>query len=112
MDDFVLSLQVIVIEPSKESWHRVQDAMTHHGGHEYDMDILNKVFGKSTLVIPHRRYDLLTGEFQHKSNKHEAYLGSPSEIWNAKKTYWLRLSLCTSLTGRCRSLGRRYPTSR
>jgi alpha-N-acetylglucosamine transferase len=85
MDDFFLSSQIIVIEPSEESWQRVQNAMEHHEGHEYDMDILNKVFGKSTLVIPHRRYDLLTGEFRHKVDEHEVYLGSPTETWNARE---------------------------
>jgi hypothetical protein len=85
MDDFFLSSQIIVIEPSKKSWQRVQDAMEHHEGHDYDMDIPNKVFGKSTLVIPHRKYDLLTGEFRHKTDEHEAYLGSPVESWNARE---------------------------
>jgi hypothetical protein len=58
--------------------------MEHHESHDYDMDILNKVFGASTLVIPHRKYDLLTGEFRSDVDKHEAYLGSPTEIWNAR----------------------------
>jgi hypothetical protein len=63
LDQFFLSSQLIVIEPSEDSWQRVQSAMEHHESHDYDIDILNKVFGTSTLVIPHRKYDLLTGEF-------------------------------------------------
>jgi hypothetical protein len=54
MEDFFLSSQIIVIEPSEESWQRVENAIEHHKGHDYDLDILNKVFGKSTLLIPYR----------------------------------------------------------
>ncbi|KAL1801680.1 hypothetical protein ACET3X_002022 [Alternaria dauci] len=84
LEQFFLSSQLIVIEPSEDSWQRVQSAMEQHESHDYDMDILNKVFGASTLVIPHRRYDLLTGEFRSDVDKHEAYLGSPTETWNAR----------------------------
>ncbi|KAI4620842.1 hypothetical protein J4E83_005204 [Alternaria metachromatica] len=84
LEQFFLSSQLIVIEPSEDSWQRVQSAMEHHEGHDYDMDILNKVFGASTSVIPHRRYDLLTGEFRHQIDQHEAYLGSPTERWNGR----------------------------
>lgn len=48
----------------------------------FDMDILNKIYGESALVIPHRRYDLLTSEF--KSSSHEKYLGN-QEQWNGTK---------------------------
>jgi hypothetical protein len=83
LEQFFLSSQLIVIEPSEDGWQRVQSAMEHHEGHDYDMDILNKVFGASSLVIPHRRYDLLTGEFRHQIDQHEAYLGS-TDLWNAR----------------------------
>ncbi|KAF2463684.1 nucleotide-diphospho-sugar transferase [Lindgomyces ingoldianus] len=82
MDHFFLSSQLIVIEPSEFEWKRVEDAMNHLEGHDYDMDILNKMYDKSCLVIPHRRYDLLTGEF--KGTSHENYLGS-KEPWDARK---------------------------
>ncbi|KAJ1499157.1 hypothetical protein HMI54_012048 [Coelomomyces lativittatus] len=84
LDQFFLSSQLVVIEPSEDSWQRVQSAMEHHESHDYDMDILNKVFGTSALVIPHRKYDLLTGQFRNKADDHDAYLGSPTESWNAR----------------------------
>lgn len=71
-EKFFLSSQLIVIEPSKAEWKRVEYAMDHHEGNDYDMDILNKLYEKSSTVIPHRRYDLLTGEF--RGSKHENYL--------------------------------------
>lgn len=82
-EKFFLSSQLIVIEPSAAEWRRVEYVMDHHEGHDYDMDILNKLYGKSSTVIPHRRYDLLSGEFHNA--KHENYLGSPNEKWDPKK---------------------------
>jgi hypothetical protein len=82
-ENFFLSSQLIVIEPSEAEWKRVEYAMDHHEGHDYDMDILNKIYGKWSTVIPHRRYDLISGEFHNA--KHENYLGSPNEKWHPKK---------------------------
>ncbi|KAI9709441.1 MAG: hypothetical protein M1820_003201 [Bogoriella megaspora] len=50
-----------------------------------DMDLLNARFGSSALVLPHRPYALLSGEFRGPFNNHSAYLGAPSslEAWNA-----------------------------
>jgi len=83
MDKFFLSSQLIVIEPSEAEWKRVEYATDHHDGHDYDMDILNKMYEKSSTVIPHRRYDLLTGELHN--DKHENYLGNQNEKWDARK---------------------------
>ncbi|OAG02053.1 nucleotide-diphospho-sugar transferase, partial [Paraphaeosphaeria sporulosa] len=82
-ENFFLSSQLIVIEPSEAEWRRVEYAMDHHEGHDYDMDILNKLYGKSSTVIPHRRYDLLSGEFHNP--KHDNYLGTPNEKWDPKR---------------------------
>jgi len=85
-DHFFLSSQIIVAEPSEETWLLVENAMDHHEGHDYDMDILNKLFGNSSLVIPHRNYNLLSSEFRREPHDHKSYLGSPTEIWNPRKT--------------------------
>lgn len=45
------------------------------------MDILNRLYENSSTVIPHRKYDLLSGEFRGKN--HANYLGSPDEVWDA-----------------------------
>ncbi|KAI9667256.1 MAG: N-acetylglucosaminyltransferase [Bathelium mastoideum] len=51
-----------------------------------DMDLLNARFGASALVLPHRPYALLSGEFRQRD--HSAYLGTASpatasEVWDA-----------------------------
>jgi len=85
LDRFFLSSLLVVIEPSEDSWQRVQDAMEHHEGNDYDMEILNKVFGNSALALLPRRYALLTRTFGQQANEREAYLGSPTNSWNARE---------------------------
>ncbi|KAE8836444.1 hypothetical protein P3342_000363 [Pyrenophora teres f. teres] len=85
LDYFSLSSQVIVAEPSEETWLRVQNATNNHTGHDYDMDILNKLFIDSSMIIPHRKYNFLSGEFRKAPRNHGAYLGSPTEKWNPRK---------------------------
>ncbi|KAL5339284.1 hypothetical protein BJX70DRAFT_364383 [Aspergillus crustosus] len=41
------------------------------------------LYKSSALVLPHRPYDLLTGEFRSKS--HIAYLGNDLEVWDPEK---------------------------
>ncbi|KAI2486698.1 Alpha-N-acetylglucosamine transferase [Pyrenophora tritici-repentis] len=84
-DDFSLSSQVIVAEPSEETWLRVENAADNHEGNDYDMDILNKLFINSSMVIPHRKYNFLSGEFRKSPHGHEAYLGSRTEKWDPRK---------------------------
>jgi hypothetical protein len=90
MDKFFLSSQLIVIEPSEREWNRVEKAMNDHKEKDYDMDILNNLYGASSTVIPHRPYDLLTGEFAKTPSDsgddapHDKYLGSSDEKWQAR----------------------------
>lgn len=84
-DHFFLSSQLIVAEPSEKTWLRLQNAIDNQEGHDYDMDILNKLFGTTALVIPHRKYNLLSSEFRNKPDKHEVYLGSSTETWNPRE---------------------------
>ncbi|KAF2005410.1 glycosyltransferase family 8 protein [Amniculicola lignicola CBS 123094] len=83
LDQPFLSSQLIVIEPSKDEWRRVEEATQHHEGSDYDMDILNKMYKDSCTIIPHRGYDLLTGEFKHQD--HDKYLGNKDEKWDARQ---------------------------
>lgn len=83
MDKFFLSSQLIVIQPSDKEWARVDAAIEHHEGWDYDMDILNKLYLNSSMVIPHLGYDLLTGEFGRES--HGKYLAGTDQEWDAKR---------------------------
>jgi hypothetical protein len=51
--------------------------------HRYDMELINERFGDSALVLPHRPYALLSGEF--RAHNHSAYLGNTWESWDADK---------------------------
>jgi hypothetical protein len=83
MDQPFLSSQLVVISPSSTEWNRVDQAAKDHDRNDYDMDILNRLYGNTSMVLPHRKYDLLTGEF--RGSEHARYLGSDTEIWNPRK---------------------------
>ena len=44
------------------------------------MDILTTLYKNSAMIIPHRPYDLLTGEF--RGDDHQKYLQSPQQEWD------------------------------
>jgi hypothetical protein len=83
LDQPFLSSQLILIEPSIGEWHRVQQFMNRDDP-GFDMDILNTMYRDSCVVIPHRRYNLLSAEF--RSEAHEKYLGS-DEVWDGSKVF-------------------------
>lgn len=81
--DDTLSSQLVLIEPSKFEFQRILDALENRGGNDFDMEIVNNLYGKSCFIIPHRKYDLLTGEF--KASEHHRYLGNKEEEWDPDK---------------------------
>lgn len=80
-----LSSQMILVEPSNFEFERVAKAIENAGKDDYDMEILNNLYGESALILPHRRYDLISGEF--KVNDHKDYLGNDLEKWDAQKVW-------------------------
>ena len=81
--DDTLSSQLVLVEPSRFEFQRILDAFETRGGNDFDMEIVNNLYGKSCFIIPHRKYDLLTGEF--KASEHFKYLGSKEEEWDPDK---------------------------
>ncbi|KAL2816084.1 glycosyltransferase family 8 protein [Aspergillus granulosus] len=81
-NNFLTSL-LLLIKPSEFEFDRVMTAVSEAGPAEYDMDILNRLYKDSALVLPHRPYALLTGEFRSKI--HTRYLGSSVEDWDPEK---------------------------
>ncbi|KAF2156246.1 glycosyltransferase family 8 protein [Myriangium duriaei CBS 260.36] len=77
-----LSSQVVLIEPSKQEFDRIREAFQSRKDDDFDMEIVNNLYGDNCMILPHRRYDLISGEFKGKS--HTKYLGSDREVWNAK----------------------------
>ncbi|KAL4860801.1 hypothetical protein BDV12DRAFT_181099 [Aspergillus spectabilis] len=82
-NDHTLSSQLVLIQPSEFEFTRVMAAISDAGSSDYDMEIVNDLYKDSALILPHRRYDLLTGEFRSKS--HSAYLGNDLEPWDPEK---------------------------
>jgi len=79
----VLSSQLVLVTPSADEFARIQNKIETATDKEFDMEIVNKLYGNSALIIPHRPYNLLTGEFRHLEN-HTEYLGSDTEVWDAQ----------------------------
>ena len=83
-DDRVLSSQLILLQPSEFEYDRVAKATREAAESEYDMEIMNKLYRDSCFILPHRPYDLLTGEFRLDS--HSPYLGNAEEVWDPEAT--------------------------
>jgi hypothetical protein len=77
-----MSSHIMVIEPSRKSFSLIQKAIkkAKYSALTYDMEIMNSVFGRDCLRLPHRPYALLTGEF--RTQQHKQYMDNPIEIWN------------------------------
>ena len=79
-NDRVLSSQLILLQPSEFEYERIAKATREAGSGEYDMEIMNNLYKDSCFILPHRPYDLLTGEF--RSENHHHYLGNEEEPWD------------------------------
>ncbi|CDM29982.1 CAZyme family GT8 [Penicillium roqueforti] len=89
LPDKLLSSLMVVIEPSLREYLALTDvtAPTQNGqvdinltDHRYDMELLNRRYGDSAMVLPHRQYGLLSGEFRTKD--HRKFLGNDDEVWD------------------------------
>lgn len=83
-DDRILSSQLILIQPSEFEYERIAKATREAAQGEYDMEIMNKLYRDSCFILPHRPYDLLTGEF--RADSHSPYLGNVEELWDPDAT--------------------------
>ena len=75
----------ILLEPSELEYQQLMVAARpdNRGKNEYDMEILNRFYGDSAMVLPHREYGLLSGEFRLRD--HRSYLGNGLETWDPEK---------------------------
>ena len=86
-----LTSMLMVIEPSLKEFERFKTRIDAGGNnmlveaHRFDMEIVNERFEESAMVLPHRPYALITGEFAR--HNHSAYLANPDETWDAEKVY-------------------------
>jgi hypothetical protein len=82
---------VMLVQPSTEAFSRIMEAVKNARKDEYDMEIINGLYGHAAEVIPHRPYILISGEF--RAEDHGKYLrgndeshrgvGETEEEWNA-----------------------------
>ena len=77
----------VLLEPSEQEFERLTTASRpdNRPQGEYDMDILNRFYGDSAMILPHQRYGMLSGEFRAKD--HSNFLGNAYEKWNADLMY-------------------------
>ncbi|KAK4203735.1 nucleotide-diphospho-sugar transferase [Triangularia verruculosa] len=82
VNEQILGSHVMLLEPNTRRYDRiVKDAMESG---EFDMEVINRLFKGSAMILPHRGLALLTGEF--KSKDHSRYLvgdGEDGEQWDA-----------------------------
>jgi len=76
----ILSSQIALIQPSEMEWWRVNKAIQEAGPNDYDIEIMDNLYGKNCMILPHRRYDLLAAAM--KWNGSEAYMGNGNETWD------------------------------
>jgi hypothetical protein len=76
----VLGSHVMLLEPNEPRYHKILDIAKSSG--DFDMEVVNKMFRDSAMILPHRRLALLTGEF--RTTNHSTYLApDEDEEWNA-----------------------------
>jgi hypothetical protein len=75
-----LASHVMVIQPSVQEFDRIQKEIKLADKDEYDMELLNKLYRNTALVLPHRQYTMLSSEF--RETNHSLYLGSDTEEWD------------------------------
>jgi len=86
-----LSSVLMVLKPDVKAFEHFQRQLEGGGNdmlvraHRYDMELVNERFEDSALVLPHRPYALISGEFRRQD--HTAYLGSASETWDAEEVF-------------------------
>ncbi|KAI0815543.1 glucose N-acetyltransferase [Xylaria sp. FL0064] len=76
-DNKILSSQLMLVQPSAVEFDRIMKQVESSSRNDYDMEIVNQLYGDSAMILPHRPYDLLTGEF--RADDHKNYLGTDRE---------------------------------
>ncbi|KAK4074499.1 uncharacterized protein Triagg1_5095 [Trichoderma aggressivum f. europaeum] len=75
-----LTSHVTVIQPSKREFNRIQKRVQLSDKDEYDMELLDRLYADTAMVIPHRPYAMLSSGF--RETDHHLYLGSETEGWD------------------------------
>ncbi|KAI1130501.1 glucose N-acetyltransferase [Nemania abortiva] len=84
-DNKILSSQLMLVQPSEVEFDRIMKQVESSSRNDYDMEIVNQLYIDSAMILPHRPYDLLTGEF--RGDKHQNYLGTDREEFDPVTIY-------------------------
>lgn len=105
-DDRIMSSQLVLIQPSEFEFNRISKSISAAASSDYDMEIVNNLYKDSAMILPHRPYNLLTGEFRSKN--HTDYIGNSEEEWNPEEIFreakflhfsdWPVPKVCASVT--------------
>lgn len=91
-DQHKLSSLLVVLEPRGEEAKYLWDLAAGMDNDTvvdqnklFDMELLNARYSEDALVLPHRAYALVTGEFRRTGkHNHTRYLGNEYEDWDAQ----------------------------
>lgn len=81
------SSYILLVQPSTSAFGQILTAIDASVPTDYDMEILNRLYGTAAMVLPHRPYGLLTQEFRAKPDEHARYLGTEEQQWDAKRVF-------------------------
>ncbi|KAL4951037.1 hypothetical protein BDW69DRAFT_196775 [Aspergillus filifer] len=76
---------LLLIQLVDFEFERIQSAMANAGPSDYDIEIMNTLYKNNAMVIPHRPYTMLSGEF--RATSHEVYLGHNVKDRDPKKEF-------------------------
>ena len=81
----ILSSRLIILQPSPEESERLTTAVRADVLQEKDddIDILNRFYGDSAMVLPHQVYGVRASEF--RSEDHRYYIGNTYESWDPEQ---------------------------
>ncbi|KAJ5335795.1 uncharacterized protein N7506_005731, partial [Penicillium brevicompactum] len=82
-DHRIMTSYLMLIEPSTVEFDRIVATIESSNPSDYDMEIVNTIYRDHALILPHRPYTLLTGEF--RETIHTRYLGNSREVWSPQK---------------------------
>lgn len=78
-----LGAELALITPDAQAYKAIESRVAKAGSQEFDMEILNAVYGDTCMVVPHRPYVMLSGEL--RSQNHRNYLSNEWEEWDAAR---------------------------
>ena len=71
-----LAASFVLLEPSESEFQQLTVAARSGS----DTEVLNRFYGDSAMVLPHREFGLLSEEF--RAEDHTNYLGNSLEVWD------------------------------